>query len=385
VINVLDVGAVGDGVTDDAPAVQAALDASEGWVYAPAGTYRLGSLLRTPARRRLTLAPAATFLRGCPEAIMTNTPAAGGAGGYAGPGGLLIEGGVWDVNAAEFPDYSGGIALAHATDVTIRDLTVRNVPGWHAVELNACAGALVASCRFEGYTDPAGQRAFSEAIQIDAMTSPAAYPWGGPYDGTVCTDITISACWFGALPDGTNPWSRAVGSHNTSDGNRHRDISVIDCVCRGLTDAAIQTYAWDGGIIDRNRIYNPGGEGIVVKDDSRYVSVRGNHVFDAGRSGVWINSACTQVRVSGNEIIGAGAAVTNTHYGIRASGSCSYLRVTNNTVRRRASGNHARYGLSLDATVSGVQRHGNDLRSSGVTGNLQDLSAAPVTNGLDAT
>jgi hypothetical protein len=375
--------AAGDGVADDTAAIQAALDA-DGWSYLPDGVYRLESMLRIPARRRLTLAPGARLLRGGPDPILTNTPAAGGAGGHAGYGGLLIEGGTWDLNGVAQPAYSGAIAVAHATDVKIRDLTVLDTPGWHALEINGCKTVTIEDCTFAGFTH-AGDRGFSEAIQLDAMTSSAAYPWGGPYDGTVCDDITVERCWFGAAgTPGTQPWPRGVGSHNTAEPNRHAAIKILACTFDQLADAAIQTYYWDGAVIGDNTIVSPAGEGIAVKDNSRYVTVQRNLVFDSGRSGIWINTDCTQIAVRGNEVIGSGRAAHNTHYGIRCSASCSYVRITGNTARRRAAGNHARYGLSIDSTCSGIQRYGNDLRSSGATGSLQDLSPSPVTAATDA-
>ena len=39
IVNVVDYGATGDGVTDDAPAIQAAINAADGSVFFPAGTY----------------------------------------------------------------------------------------------------------------------------------------------------------------------------------------------------------------------------------------------------------------------------------------------------------------------------------------------------------
>ncbi|MDX6750268.1 glycosyl hydrolase family 28-related protein [Geminicoccaceae bacterium 1502E] len=51
-VSVKDFGAVGDGVADDAPSFQAALDA-HGAVYVPPGTYRLATALQVKPRRRL--------------------------------------------------------------------------------------------------------------------------------------------------------------------------------------------------------------------------------------------------------------------------------------------------------------------------------------------
>lgn len=52
-VSVRDFGAVGDGIADDAPAFQAALDAHDS-VFVPPGTYRLASTLQILPRRHLT-------------------------------------------------------------------------------------------------------------------------------------------------------------------------------------------------------------------------------------------------------------------------------------------------------------------------------------------
>jgi hypothetical protein len=50
VANVLDFGAVGDGVANDTAAIQAALDAVDGCVFIPEGRYKITSALTVPAR-----------------------------------------------------------------------------------------------------------------------------------------------------------------------------------------------------------------------------------------------------------------------------------------------------------------------------------------------
>src|SRR5512147_834754 len=190
-ISVATYGAVGSGLVDDAPAIQAAITA-EGWAYVPGGTYRLDSLLRSPARRRLTLAPDAVLLRNHSDSLITNTPVSGGSGGYAGYGGITIEGGTLDMAGTVHTVYAACVAFAHATGVTIRDLTVRDVPGWHAIECNSSKTVRIEGCRFEGFVnDPADDRStLSEAIQVD-MSSQVGYPIGGPWDGTPCDDVLV--------------------------------------------------------------------------------------------------------------------------------------------------------------------------------------------------
>src|SRR5690606_10759765 len=67
IYNVRDFGAVGDGVTDDSTAIQAALDAANaaggGEVYIPDGVYAIKTTLLIYSYTRLRLAPGATLIR----------------------------------------------------------------------------------------------------------------------------------------------------------------------------------------------------------------------------------------------------------------------------------------------------------------------------------
>lgn len=384
-VDVTALGAAGDGAADDAPAIQSALDAG-GWVYVPPGTYRLASILRGPAagRLRLTLAPGATLLRDHDEGIIfTSTPAGGSAGGYGGPGDILIEGGTWDVAGVAHPAYAGAIAVAHGAGITIRDAAFLDVPGWHAIEINGCRTVRVRDCRFAGFAHT-GDRGYSEAIQVDAMTSTGVYPWGGPYDGTPCDDVEISGCWVGASgTPGTQAWPRGVGSHNVN-ADHHTRIRVVGNAMDGVTDCGIQAVRWAQSRISGNQVAGSGGEGIAVRTGSLHVDVDGNQVADSGRSGIWLNDGVSQISVRDNTVIGSGRAEHATHYGIRGSNSATWLLITGNRVRRRSSGNHAAYGLSLTSTCGGVMRYGNDLRYGGVLGGLDDHSSSPVTSAGDA-
>ena len=95
-VNVLDMGATGDGVTDDSPAINACLEKG-GKIYIPAGTYMIGSTLMIGSDTHLICAPEAHLK------IMS--------GAQKGPEDFLlscrkesenitVEGGIWDGNCS---------------------------------------------------------------------------------------------------------------------------------------------------------------------------------------------------------------------------------------------------------------------------------------------
>jgi hypothetical protein len=373
-IDVRDYGATGDGTTDDRAAIQAALDAG-GWVYIPEGTYALTSgVLRARARTRLTLSPGATILRKQTEGLLTNEDLAEPSG-YTGAGILVIEGGTWDVNATAVPDYAVGIAIAHCGNVTIRDLVVRDTPGWHAIEINSSTQALIDNCGFRGFWHN-GDRNFSEAVQIDAALGPET--GSAPYDGTVCDDVEIRSCWTGGSgTPGTQAWPRFVGTH-TAPATWHRNIRIHGNVVQGATWAGIRAYWWDRAIITGNQLVSCDGYGIAIQDNSRYTEVHGNQVIDSGKDGILVNGGSTQINLRDNDVIGSGRSANATYGGIHVADS-GYIRVVGNTIRRRASGNDARYGLWIESSATGVQRYGNDCRYSGVSGSVADNSSSATS------
>lgn len=378
-INVKDFGAVGDGVTDDRAAIQAALDAG-GWVYIPEGTYALVSgLLRIGARTRLTLSPGATILRKQTDGLITNE-AESQPGAYNGNGSIVIEGGVWDVNADEVPAYASGFGICHSTNIVIRDLAILDTPGWHAIEVNSSNDVLIDNCRFRGFLD-GGDRNFSEAVQIDAAIDETT--GFAPYDQTVCDDVEVRSCWAGpSTSKGTQSWPRLVGTHSVPT-TWHRNIRIHDNYVQAPTWAGIRAYWWDRAIITGNQIISSDGEGIAIQYSSRYCEVHGNQVFDAAKNGILVDSDSTQINVRDNDVIGAGRGSNNVYGGIHVK-EANIVRLANNTVRKRASGNNAKYGLWIESSASGIQRYGNDCRYGGVSGSISDASSAPITSAGDA-
>lgn len=138
ICNVRDCGAVGDGLSNDAPALQAALDSGAATVYVPAGEYRVGDTLRVHSdthilcdgRARLFLCEKKPKRRG--DFLLTN------ADPTAGNRNITVTGGIWDGNydgknnnkpADLFaPDAWSGSTLnfVGVTGLTLEDLDMRN-------------------------------------------------------------------------------------------------------------------------------------------------------------------------------------------------------------------------------------------------------------------
>ena len=258
-------GALGNGTGNDATAINAALSAASaaggGWVIVPSGTYMIGSIIRIYGNTRLTLMPGTEFRRNYAGTMLLNGDAAQSLGGYTGHGNILIEGGLWNMRATT-SGLTGSamcISIGHAKGVTIRDLEIRDTPGFHAIELNSTKNALIDNCRFAGYADPGG-RDFSEAIQLDLAKSSGVFGGFGPYDNTVCEDVEIRGCYVGPSGTaGTTAWPRGIGSHSATVGTAHHRTRIIGNTFEGLPQYPIVAYAWDDTVIEGNTIKGCGG------------------------------------------------------------------------------------------------------------------------------
>ena len=134
-VSVAQFGARGDGVADDAPAIQRALDADVPLVVVPEGVYRLGNTLRIGSGTRLVAHPRGVLRladgagRNARSFLLTNKEH------ERGDARIHVQGGIWDGNNAGNPrgpdgpaDSYTGVALnfvnvhgLHLHDLTVRD------------------------------------------------------------------------------------------------------------------------------------------------------------------------------------------------------------------------------------------------------------------------
>lgn len=327
--SVVKYGAVGDGLTDDRAAIQAALDAA----YAAGG----GVVVLPPGR---------TYGIGSPVHILTGTTVVAygatirGIGGvtlaklyrdedtaltgYSGHSRIRILGGTWDVNA--FDGTTGiatgganGFVLSHCDTVQFRDVTIQNVSSVHAIDATASQNLQIVSCRFEGFIDNTvdSSSSFRESIQLDYAINNSGI--NGAFDGTPCKNVLVRDCWFGPSAR-LGPPGRAVGSHTSYNATTWcENIQILGNTIAGTRQEGIRAYAWKNAVIADNVIGGTGAPGITVTGPDptvagyaiacQDISVHGNVVsgpVSGGSSPIrvvgWPGALPAGLSISGNTI-----------------------------------------------------------------------------------
>ncbi|MDX3839544.1 right-handed parallel beta-helix repeat-containing protein [Streptomyces europaeiscabiei] len=362
-------GALGNGTGNDAPAINEALAAASaagGWVIVPSGVYMLGEILRTLGTERITLLPGAEFRRNHAGTMLLNGESDQAFGGYTGHGDLIIEGGLWNMRGTTSGLTASAmcISIGHARNVTIRDLEVRDVPGYHAIELNSTKDALIDNCRFRGYVDPGG-RDFSEAVQIDLAKSSGVFGGFGPYDNTVCEDITIRGCYVGASGTaGTTAWPRGVGSHSATVDVAHRRIKIEGNSFEGCLQYGVVAYAYNDSTIAGNTMKGC-GSGIRCRS-----IISADAADSTNTSGVVTNASqvMENLTITGNNIVDCNGFDDPILLFGETTGRITGVTITGNVIDGADDGeNGIRLYYTSDYVVSG-----NTVRNTGGTAISQE-------------
>lgn len=411
-VNVKLYGAVGDGVADDSPALQAALDAGAGrTILIPAGTYMLnGPSLNIPANTRVMGQPGAVLKRGtATTGLMSNYPVGDTTTtAYNGRSNIIVEGITFDSDgAAAGRTDSNCLSFVHCSDITVRDCTFRRVRGFHHIELNAVDNALIDNCRFEGYVFSGST--LKEAVQIDCAVSGSV--GSGAFDSTMAKNITVRKCWFGPDDFGNPAPQVAVGSHTVpGSAFTYNNIRVIDCVMDSVTGMAVRAYHWQDSIIQgcyakptptasyvyrcesatrvtftdcigectadkpilsfgtgsvhcqvRGCTFTGGANGVSVNASSK-CSVVGNIIQHSTSYGV-VADASTDVLIASNLIDGAGYT-GGAQSAIRASdnsGPSDRISITGNRVLLHGLGTEVTAGVSAAPAATNTWVQGNDF------------------------
>lgn len=207
-ISVLSFGATGDGVTDDAPAIQAAIDAHPGGViYVPVGDYRVGATIAVgtdnttligegPASVLRLMDDTTVSVIGIPVAYLDSSPPDFRVDGVTIE--RLCVDGNHNLLGGEGGDYFG-IQVRQAQNLTIRKVLVRNLVSDGITISNGnmpTAGLVIEDCRITsrrsgihvGFAlDPIIRRNF--IVDTPDQWYYPAYPWGSSAGHSIDSEV----------------------------------------------------------------------------------------------------------------------------------------------------------------------------------------------------
>lgn len=176
-----------------------------------------------------------------------------GGGGYTGSKNIIIDGFVFDGLDRETTALTL-LGIGHAQNVEITNCSFKDHHIWHMIELNACKNATIKYNSFTNYgTRGSGA---SEVIQLDGAFEITVFPWFGPYDKTMCSNIFIEENDFSNIGLITNQIA-CIGNHWYEVGYTTMHVRVRDN--RGSNVAwFVKFNDYNDLIIENNYIYNIG-------------------------------------------------------------------------------------------------------------------------------
>ena len=379
-----DYGAVGNGVTDDYAAIQAALDylntRGGGVLRAPA-TYSVSAQLRTYSGVTVDMCGTGTIRRDF------NTSATGaGLFGVNGatPSNIAFVNGTLDGNGQNFNTSHNIFSGLQITGLRFDAVRLLNIVDFHAIDLAACKTVRIRDCQFLGFANLSGTRGFSEAIQLDP-----GYALGA---GATNDDVLIEGCYAGPNPahaaPGFGAWPCLVGNHSANDSAVvTKNIRVIGNHVEGATWAGVSAYAWDQSVISGNTfdacvrgVYLQQGTGtktqgcvdVAITGNTFNGAATVNAVFADSNSGTPSNSIHRHISIAGNTFDGVQTCVRAYWVsGIAVTGNTARnISALYTTVAGAKNENTAITGNTIDTVSSAVIFLGGEDKNVSIVGNV---------------
>jgi len=256
-------GAVGDGVTDDTAAIQAAVSsltafATGGAVHLRAGArYSIPGVILLPSNITIEGNGAAVLkVAGSPQRLVFSNQSAEGAVGY-GAGGQNITlrrirfVGDYTIPVANYKDI--GVGFNHVSRLTIDQCWFeQGMNNSHYIDLLGCTNVRILNSDFRGMRPRSG-REYIEAIQVDVSTRQGTSyddETLSSFDGLPTRGVLVTGCTFGTITvAGTTYGSpNPIGSHaaalGTDDGY-YQNIRFHSNTVEGYnTPATNDTFGW---------------------------------------------------------------------------------------------------------------------------------------------
>lgn len=258
-------GAVGNGITDDTIAIQAALTAAAtaggGEVWVPNGVWAVSSPLVVGNNTWVHLSPGATMIRKInsgsgllPGVMLTNYNASTSLASVTGN--ILVSGGAWDATAGGTQTTACTMfQFANAAFCGVEQVEFVSLQNNTAIQLFGMESVVCRDLLFTGYTPTLAYASVtSYAVQLCEANSTemAAGLNSSMYSNVCCSQISLDNCIVAEPLNGYavsgsmnyGDYGYLVGSVTPASGN-HSYINVGNCIGNGLPQAFWKPYSWE--------------------------------------------------------------------------------------------------------------------------------------------
>lgn len=254
------------GIIPSGSIIQNALDTMENLkinnLYINDGTYLINRRMYIPDDTNIIMSRNTKLLRGHNGGFFDNGNPNNNVGGYDGKSNIKIVGGTLDNNYENIETYPttqiNMIALRHANNITIENVTFRNSITVHCIDVNGTNNLKVRNCVFEGYVNLTGATD-KEALQLSEYVTGGIE--GGIFDGTPTQNVTVEGCVF-KKSDILNGYLVAIGNHISANNVFNNNIVIKnnrfdDC------DIGVRMWKWNNVIVENN-IFNNIREAVRI-------------------------------------------------------------------------------------------------------------------------
>ena len=175
---------------------------------------------------------------------------------------ITIEGGVWDKGACS----STGFQLCHGKNITVKNLTIKNVKNGHCIETAGVNGLTITNCKFKKQILTSSTKTTYEAIQLDILQEDHL---GGYYSQDLpLKNVTVTNCSFQNVP-------RGVGTHTAVLNNPLTNLTITGCTFKNVKSCAIQLM---------------GVKKVTIKNNTITKAARGIFVYSYRTTGTFLGT-----------------------------------------------------------------------------------------------
>ena len=253
---------------------------------------------------------------------------------------ICFKGGLINMRANEISNMTvTPFRMMHGSDITISDVEIKNIPGYHAIELIGCQNVKIRNVRFNNHMPNSD---FESIIQIEAPAGEVGQSGAYPFDMTPCNNIIIDGCVFKSDDPqyNINAGIESQQLATSAETYYHENITIKNCLFENILKACIMPYRWKNCAITNNKAVNIGLS--FVRRLSSGISIDGgiisnNSAYNLGTTITDVNSSDFAILLSSSNVRIVHNIFDTSTVGVLAVISASTIDFANNITNNMAT------------------------------------------------